>query len=104
MQSLQRPGNPFGDPWAMRKPGELVLGLAVAFAGVAAGYAVYSYWKPVRTGLVPTPSVVLASSDLQPEVGQSTTCTVSGVGETINLKVTVTEVSGGQVNYSFEQA
>ncbi len=51
----------------MRKPGELALGLAVAFAGVAAGYAVYSYWKPVSTGLVPTASVVLASNDLQPE-------------------------------------
>ena len=51
----------------MRKPGELALTAAVAFAGVAAGYAVYSYWKPVSTGLVPTSSVVLASSDLQPE-------------------------------------
>lgn len=51
----------------MPKPGELAVGLAVAFAGVAAGYAVYSYWKPVNTGRVPTSSVVLASSDLQPE-------------------------------------
>jgi len=51
----------------MRKPGELALGLAVAFAGVAAGYAVYSYWKPVSTGIAPTSSIVLASSDLQPE-------------------------------------
>jgi hypothetical protein len=51
----------------MRKPGELAVGLAVAFAGVAAGYAVYSYWKPVGSGRMPTSSVVLASSDLQPE-------------------------------------
>jgi hypothetical protein len=42
----------------------------VAFAGVAAGYAVYSYWKPVSTGLVPTASVVLASSDVQPQLAE----------------------------------
>jgi hypothetical protein len=51
----------------MRKLGELAVGLAVAFAGVAAGYAVYSYWKPVGSGRMPTASVVLASSDLQSE-------------------------------------
>lgn len=51
----------------MRKPGELAIALAVTFAGVAAGYAVYSYWKPVGAGRMPTSSVVVASTDLQPE-------------------------------------
>jgi hypothetical protein len=51
----------------MRKPGELAIALAVTFAGVAAGYAVYSYWKPVGAGRMPTSSVVVASADLQSE-------------------------------------
>ena len=51
----------------MRKPGELALMLAVSFAGVAAGYAVYSYWKPVGAARMPASSVVLASSDFQPD-------------------------------------
>ncbi len=54
----------------MRKPAELALGLAVTFAGVAAGYAVYSYWIPVGSGRMPTSNVVLASSDLQPQSAQ----------------------------------
>jgi hypothetical protein len=52
----------------MRKPGELALALAVALAGVTAGYAVYSYWKPVGSGRAPTSNVVVASiDDFQPE-------------------------------------
>ena len=51
----------------MRKPGELALMLAVSFAGVAAGYAVYSYWKPVGAARIAASSVVVASSDFQPD-------------------------------------
>ena len=51
----------------MRKPGELALALAVAFAGVAAGYAVYSYWQPFGTARMPTSRVEVASMDFQPQ-------------------------------------
>lgn len=52
----------------MRKPGELAMALAVTFAGVAAGYAVYSYWAgPAVTGRTWTPSSVVASVEVQPE-------------------------------------
>ncbi len=68
----------------MRKPGELALGLAVAFAGVAAGYAVYSYWKPVGSGRMPTASVVLASSDLQREPAE-----VAELSESVGAPVRV---------------
>jgi hypothetical protein len=51
----------------MRKAGELALVLAVTFAGVAAAYAVYSYWQPLGTARLSTSSVALASADPQPE-------------------------------------
>ena len=51
----------------MRKPGELALALAVTFAGVAAGYAVYSYWKPIGSGSMQASNVVVASTDFQPD-------------------------------------
>ncbi|MFC4950239.1 DUF4333 domain-containing protein [Pseudonocardia sp. GCM10023141] len=44
------------------------------------------------------------AGDLPPQVGQSTTCTVSGGGETVKLKVSVTTVDGGQVNFSIDPA
>jgi hypothetical protein len=40
--------------------------------------------------------------DLQPKVGESVTCTVTGGGESIDVKVTVTGVDGGQINYELE--
>lgn len=51
----------------MRKPGELALALAVTFAGVAAGYAVYSYWKPIGSGSLQASNVVVAATDFQPD-------------------------------------
>jgi hypothetical protein len=51
----------------MRKPGELAVALAVAFTGVAAGYAVYSYWKPVGAGRMPAASAVVAFNDVESE-------------------------------------
>ena len=51
----------------MRKPGELALALAVTFAGVAAGYAVYSYWKPIGSGSMQASNVVVAATDFQPD-------------------------------------
>jgi hypothetical protein len=44
------------------------------------------------------------SGDLQPQVNDSVTCTVSGGGESIDLLVTVTAVEGGLINYQLEQA
>jgi hypothetical protein len=43
------------------------------------------------------------AGDLAPTVGASTTCKVSGGGESIDLKATVTSVEGGAVNYQLEQ-
>ena len=40
--------------------------------------------------------------DLAAEVGESVTCTVSGGGESIDLKVSVTSVDGGLINYQLE--
>jgi hypothetical protein len=51
----------------MRKPGELALALAVTFAGVAAGYAVYSYWKPIGSGSMQASRIHVASTDFQPD-------------------------------------
>jgi hypothetical protein len=42
--------------------------------------------------------------DLAPTVGASTTCKVSGGGESIDVKATVTSVDGGAINYQLEQA
>lgn len=51
----------------MRKPGELALVLAVTFAGVTAGYAVYSYWQPIGSASTQASNIVVASADFQPE-------------------------------------
>jgi hypothetical protein len=42
--------------------------------------------------------------DLAPSVEASTTCTVNGGGESVDLKITVTSVDGGAVKYQLEQA
>lgn len=44
------------------------------------------------------------SGDLQPKKGESVTCTVKGAGETLPLKVEVTSVEGGLINYSANPA
>lgn len=44
------------------------------------------------------------SGDLQPQVNDSVTCTVTSAGESIDLLVTVTSVDGGLINYSLEEA
>jgi hypothetical protein len=44
------------------------------------------------------------SGDLQPQVNDSVTCTVSSAGETLDVLVTVTSVDGGLINYSLEEA
>jgi hypothetical protein len=44
------------------------------------------------------------TGDLPPQVGQSVTCTVSAGAESLDLKVAVTSVDGGRVNFSIEQA
>lgn len=43
------------------------------------------------------------SGDLQPQVGQSVTCTVTAGAETLDLTVAVTSVDGGRVNFSIQQ-
>lgn len=52
----------------MRKPGELGLMLAVAIAGVAAGYAVFSYWQPIGGGRMAASSTVVAAN-FEPHAG-----------------------------------
>jgi hypothetical protein len=44
------------------------------------------------------------AGDLQPRVSESVICTLTGGGETVDFKVTVTAVDGGAINYSIEQA
>lgn len=42
--------------------------------------------------------------DLAPQVGQSVECTVTGGGETLDVKATVSKVDGGLVNFVIEAA
>jgi hypothetical protein len=44
------------------------------------------------------------AGDLAPTVGASQTCKVSGGGESIDVKATVTSVDGGLINYQLEDA
>lgn len=44
------------------------------------------------------------AGDLGNTVGASTTCKVSGGGESIDVKVTVTSIDGGLINYQLEDA
>jgi hypothetical protein len=44
------------------------------------------------------------AGDLAPTVGASTTCKVTGGGESVDLKPTVTSVDGGLIQYRLEQA
>jgi hypothetical protein len=44
------------------------------------------------------------AGDLAPQVDASTTCKVTGGGESLDLDVTVTSVDGGAVNYQLQEA
>lgn len=47
---------------------------------------------------------VTCGGQLQPQAGQIQTCTVTGGGQEVALKTTVSEVRGGLVNFTIEQA
>jgi hypothetical protein len=43
------------------------------------------------------------AGDLQPQVGDSVSCEVTGEGESAEFTVTVTSIDGGLINFSIEQ-